>query len=156
MVAITTYGYVILLAQLVKNPPAMQDTPVQFLGSGRSPGEGIGYTCLCSWASLVAQLVKNLPAMWETWVPSLGGEDLLEKGKAAYPLQYSGLENSMDCIVKGVTKSQTWLSIFHCGVLECGLSKLGCAVNVKYTLDSKYLAKKKKKNLSNIFVCITC
>ena len=29
------------------------------------------------------------------------------------PLQYSGLENSMDCIVHGVTKSQTWLSDFH-------------------------------------------
>ena len=24
-----------------------------------------------------------------------------------YPLQYSGLENSIDCIVHGVTKSQT-------------------------------------------------
>ena len=24
-----------------------------------------------------------------------------------YPLQYSGLENSMDCVVYGVTKSQT-------------------------------------------------
>ena len=35
-------------------------------------------------ASLVAQLVKNLPAMRETWVPSLGGEDALEKGKAAH------------------------------------------------------------------------
>ena len=35
-------------------------------------------------ASLVAQLVKNLPAMWETWVQSLGGEDPLEKGKAAH------------------------------------------------------------------------
>ena len=30
-----------------------------------------------------------------------------------YPLQYSGLENSMDCIVHGVAKSQTWLSDFH-------------------------------------------
>ena len=30
----------------------------------------------------------------------------LEKGKA-YPLQYSGLENSMDCLVHGVVKSQT-------------------------------------------------
>ena len=29
------------------------------------------------------------------------------------PLQYSGLKNSMDCIVHGVTKSQTWLSNFH-------------------------------------------
>ena len=30
-------------------------------GSGRSPGEGIGYPLQDSWASLVAQLVKNLP-----------------------------------------------------------------------------------------------
>ena len=30
-----------------------------------------------------------------------------------YPPQYSGLENSMDCIVHGVTKSQTRLSGFH-------------------------------------------
>ena len=30
-----------------------------------------------------------------------------------YPLQYSGLENSIDCIVHGVTKSQTCLSGVH-------------------------------------------
>ena len=30
-----------------------------------------------------------------------------------YPLQYSGLENSMDCIVRGVAKSWTQLSDFH-------------------------------------------
>ena len=30
-----------------------------------------------------------------------------------YPLQYSGLENSMDCIVNGVPKGQTQLSNFH-------------------------------------------
>ena len=30
-----------------------------------------------------------------------------------YPLQYSGLENSMDCIAHGVTKSRTQLSDFH-------------------------------------------
>ena len=30
-----------------------------------------------------------------------------------YPLQYSGLENSMDCIVHGVTKSRTRVSDFH-------------------------------------------
>ena len=33
-----------------------------------------------------------------------------EKG---YPLQYSGLENSMDCIVHGVAKSRTQLSDFR-------------------------------------------
>ena len=30
----------------------------------------------------------------------------------SYPLQYSGLENSMDCIVHGVAKSWTQLSDF--------------------------------------------
>ena len=30
----------------------------------------------------------------------------------SHPLQYYGLENSMDCIVHGVAKSQTWLSDF--------------------------------------------
>ena len=64
------------------------------------------------WTSPVAQLVKNPPAMQETWVRFLGWEDPLEKGKAP-PIQYSGLENSMDCIVHGVAKSQTRLSDFH-------------------------------------------
>ena len=31
----------------------------------------------------------------------------------SYPLQYSGLENSVDCIDHGVTKIQTQLSHFH-------------------------------------------
>ena len=35
-------------------------------GSGRSPGEGIGYPLQYSWVSFVAQLVKNLPVMQET------------------------------------------------------------------------------------------
>ena len=65
-------------------------------GSGGSAGEGIGYPLQYSWASLVAELVKNPPAMRETWVQSLGWKDPLEKG--SYPLQYSGLEKSMDCI----------------------------------------------------------
>ena len=30
-----------------------------------------------------------------------------------YPFQYSGLENSINCIVHGVTKSWTQLSDFH-------------------------------------------
>ena len=58
--------------------------PGSIPGSGRSPGEGIGYLLQYSWASLVAQLVKNLPAMWETWVRSLGWEDPLEKGQATH------------------------------------------------------------------------
>ena len=58
-----------LVAQLVKNLPAMQETLVRSIpGSGRSAGEGIGYPVQYSWASLVAQTVKNPPVMWETWV----------------------------------------------------------------------------------------
>ena len=57
--------------------------PGSIPGSGRSPGEGIGYPLQCSLVSLVAQLVKNPPAMRETCVRSLGGEDPLEKGKFA-------------------------------------------------------------------------
>ena len=56
-----------LIAQLVKNLPAMQETPVQFLGQ-EDPQEGIGYPLQYSWASLVAQLVKNPREMRETWV----------------------------------------------------------------------------------------
>ena len=85
--------------------------PGSIPGSGRYPGEGIGYSLQYSWASLVTQLVKNLPAMRETWVWSLSWEDPLGEGKG-YTLQYSGLENSMDCI-EGVTKGRTWLSDFN-------------------------------------------
>ena len=67
-----------LIAQLVKNPLALQETLVPFW-VGKIPGEGIGYPLQYSQASLVAQMVKNLPAMWETWVRSLNWEDTLEK-----------------------------------------------------------------------------
>ena len=73
-----------LTAQLVRNPLAVQETQVQFLG-GKDPLEKeLGYPLQYSWASLVAQLVKNPPAMQETWVRSLGWEDPLEKGKATH------------------------------------------------------------------------
>ena len=75
-------------------------------------------------------MVKNLPAKQETWVQSLGQEDPLEKETATHSsilawkipwmeepgrLQSmgSGLENSMNRIAHGVTKSQTQLSNFH-------------------------------------------
>ena len=43
-------------------------------------------------------------------IPGLGRSPGEEKG---YPLQDSGLEKSMDCIIHGVTKSWTRLSDFH-------------------------------------------
>ena len=44
-------------------------------------------------------------------IPGLGRAPGERKG---FPLQYSGLENSMDSIVHGVAKSRTQLSDFHC------------------------------------------
>ena len=43
-------------------------------------------------------------------IPGLGRSPGEGKG---YPLQYSGLEDSMDCIVHGVAKSPTQLRDFH-------------------------------------------
>ena len=60
----------------------------------------------------MAQLVKDLPAMWADLglIPGLGRSS--GKGKG-YPLQYSGLESSMDYTDHGVAKSWTRLSDFH-------------------------------------------
>ena len=68
-------------------------TPV-FLGS---PGGSAGNESTC----IGGDLGSN---------PGLGRSP--EEGKG-YILQDSGLENSTDCIVHGVTKSQTRLSNFH-------------------------------------------
>ena len=83
------------------------------------------------WASLVARLVKNPPAMQETWVQSLGGEDPMEKGKATHS-SILGLENSMDCTVRGVAKSRTWLSDFHVHTIKIKRNSnfLNCLVNI--------------------------
>ena len=53
--------------------------PGSIPGSGRFPGEGIGYPLQYSWATLVGQPVKNLPTMQERCVQSMGWEDPLEK-----------------------------------------------------------------------------
>ena len=67
-------------------------------GSGRSPGEGIGY-----------------------------------------PLQYSGLENSMDCMVRGAAKSWTRLNDFHLiysVVLVSGVQQSDSAICLALDLKS--------------------
>ena len=59
-----------LVAQLAgKESACNAGDPSSIPGSGRSPGEGIGYPLQYSWASLVAQSLKNLPAMQR---PGLG------------------------------------------------------------------------------------
>ena len=80
-----------------KEPACNAGDPSSIPGSGRSSGEGIGYTLQYSWVSLVAQLVKNPPAMQETWVRSLGWEDPWRRRKCTpvfWPGEFHGLYNS--------------------------------------------------------------
>ena len=74
------------VAQLVKNPPTMQETPVRFLGwedplekrqAARSSIHGLPW-----W--LYHLMVNSPPAMRETWVRSLGWKDPLEEGMATH------------------------------------------------------------------------
>ena len=99
------------VAHLVRNLPAKQETPGRFLGREDPwrrdrkptlvflvfPGGSAGKESACSAGDLGL-------------IPGLGSSPGEGNG---CPLQYSGLENSMDCLVPGVTKSQTRLSDFH-------------------------------------------
>ena len=82
--------YIIIYSSVGIESACNAGDPGSLPGSGRATGEGKGYPLQCSWASLVAQMVKNPLAIRETWV------EMIPWG---CPLQYSGLENSMDCIV---------------------------------------------------------
>ena len=87
------------------------------------------YSTNCKWIVLCHFI-------WGTWAPvdfgidsAVGKESACNTGDPGsihglgrspgegkgYPLQYSGLENSMDCIVRGVAKSRIQLSNFHLG-----------------------------------------
>ena len=72
------------VAHLVKNPPAMQETLVQFLGWEGPLKKGEATNSSILELPLVGQMVKNPPAMQETWVRSLGLEDSLEKEMATH------------------------------------------------------------------------
>ena len=100
-----------LIAQLVKNLPAMQETRFD---------SWVGKICW-RWDRLPTPVFLGFPcgpAGKESAcnvgdlgsIPELGRSPGEGKG---YPLQYSGLENSMDYIVLGVAKNWTRLSDFH-------------------------------------------
>ena len=82
---------------LIRNPPAMQESPIRFLGwVEANPEEGIGFPLQYYWASLMTQTVKNLPARQETWFWSLGWENpggISSGGSHDNLLRYSCLEN---------------------------------------------------------------
>ena len=105
-----------LIAQLIKSATAMQVTPVQSLGlnpwvvkmhwrRGRllTP-VFLGFPCGSAGKRICLQCRRL------GFYPGLGRSPGEGKG---YPLQYSGLKNSMDYTVHGVTKSQTQLDNFH-------------------------------------------
>ena len=58
--------------------------PGSIPGSGRSPGEWIGYPLQYSWASLVVQLVKKKSACNTGDLGSIPGLGHLEKGTATH------------------------------------------------------------------------
>ena len=62
----TVTGASLVSSTGTKNPPAMQETPVRFLGQEDPLEKGQATQLQYSWASLVAQTVKNPPAMRQT------------------------------------------------------------------------------------------
>ena len=62
-----------------------------------------------------------------------------------YQLQYSGLENSMDCIVHGVAKSWTRLSDFHFPLFKEEL--VGREPGSVLSLEDEWKDHEKKKKL---------
>ena len=88
-----------LVAQLVNNPPAVQETWLRSLG-WEDPLEegGATHSSILAWRIHLG-LIPGLG-----WSPGVG------KG---YPLYFSDLENSINHTVLGVTKSWTQLSYFH-------------------------------------------
>ena len=120
---------------MVKNPPANAGDFGLIPGPGISPGEGNGYPFQCQLQTDTCQEHYQQPnnrdiclcgncvfpdssvgkrsacnAGEPSLIPGLGRSPGEGKG---YPLQYSGLENSMHRIVHGAAKSWTWLSDFQ-------------------------------------------
>ena len=120
------------MAQTVKRLPAMQETQVGSLGLGDPlEKEKATHSSVLAWKIPWKEEPGRLYCPWghkesdtterphfhssvgkesacsagdQGLIPGLGRSPAEGKG---YPLQYSGLENSMDCIVHGVTKSRT-------------------------------------------------
>ena len=125
------------VAQVLKNPPALRETlarkipwtreqlptPVSWPGEfheqrslavyspwGHKKSDWIERLSLSFTSSSSAGKGSACNAVDPSSIPRSGrstGEGI------GYPLHYSGLENSMDCIVHGVAKSWTWLSDFN-------------------------------------------
>ena len=69
-----------LVAQLVKNPPAMQENLVRFLGCGKIPWRRDRLPTPVFLGFPGGSVGKESACNVEIWVRSLGWEDALEKG----------------------------------------------------------------------------
>ena len=91
----------------------MWETPVQFLGQQIPCGKDrLPTPVFLGFLYSSASKESTCNAGDLHLIPGLGRSPGEGKG---YPLQYPGLENSMDCEVYGVAKSQTRLGDFHFG-----------------------------------------
>ena len=82
---------------VTKSRTRLSDFTFTFMANTGFPGGSDGKESACNAGDLGS-------------IPGLGRSSGEGKG---YPFQYSGLENSMDCIDHGVAKSWTQLSDFH-------------------------------------------
>ena len=87
-----------LIAQLVNNPRAMQETPVQFLGQE--------YQAIR--ASLVVQPIKNPPATRETWVGKIPWRRDRLPTPVFWPGEFHGLFCPWGCKESDMTE---WISL---------------------------------------------
>ena len=93
------------MAQLVKNLPAMQEaqfnswvTKIPWRRDRLPTSVFLGFPCGSTGKESACNVVD---------LGSISGLERSPGEGKRYPLQYSGLENSMDSVVHGATKSQT-------------------------------------------------
>ena len=92
------------------------------------PLSHLGSLCVCVCVCVCVVYTKDFPCGSSgkesaCSAGDLGWENPLSPGEGkGYLLQYSGLENSMNCIVLGVTKSQTALSDFCFHIYNTSIS----------------------------------
>ena len=120
-----------LIAQLVKNPPTVQETPVWFLGLEEPLEKGQAtHSCVPGLTYGSGGKESTCNAGDPGLIPGLGrfaGEGI------GYPLQYSGLENSMDYTVHGVAKSWTWLTFSLSCMKGISSKQTRCLVDLRAT-----------------------
>ena len=84
-------------------------------------------------------------------MPGLGRSPGEGKG---YPLQYSGLENSIDCIAHGLAKSWTQLSNLHFHMGLWIFSMLCQSLKLLFGLFSLGMDQSLKRSLGKVCVCV--